>query len=151
MSEEMNVQQPEEVKTYADSLTFDESVIEKIAGLAAREIGGILDMKGNFISGLTESFSSGTNPTKGVSAEVDEQNVSLDIRIILEYGASAPSIFEQLKSHIREQLGTMTGLNLRELNVRVVDVMTRKEWEKGSEPAQPYAPNVPGAPGARPY
>lgn len=149
MTEEF-VHQPEVEKTYADSLTFDESVIEKIAGMAAREIGGILDMKGNFISGLTESFSSGPNPTKGVSAEVDEENVALDIRIILEYGASAPTIFEQLKGHIREQLTLMTGLNLRELNVRVVDVMTRKEWEKQKEPTQPYTPQT-NAAGMRPY
>lgn len=118
---------------YSDSLTFDDAVIEKIAGIAAREISGILDMKGNFISGITENFSTGVNPTKGISAEINENDVIIDVKVILEYGASAPHIFEQLKKHIREQLETMTGLNLRELNVRVVDVMTRKEFDKESK------------------
>lgn len=117
---------------YSDTLSFDDSVIEKIAGICAREVRGILDMKGNFISGLTESFTTGPSPTKGISADINEQDVVLDLKVILEYGASAPEIFEQLKTHIREQLSTMTGLELRELNMRVVDVMTRKEFDKES-------------------
>ena len=121
---------PDNPNDYADTLSFDDAVIEKIAGIAAREIKGILDMKGNFISGITENFSSGPNPTKGISADIDEDEVVIDLKVILEYGASAPDIFEHLKKHIREELGLMTGLRLRELNVRVVDVMTRKEFDQ---------------------
>ncbi len=137
MSED--IQRPEnalennpETPKYSDTLSFDDAVIEKIAGICAREIKGILDLKGNFISGLTESFSAGPSPTKGISADINEQDVVLDLKVILEFGASAPEIFEQLKTHIREQLTTMTGLELRELNVRVVNVMTRKEFDKES-------------------
>ncbi len=119
-----------ENQEYADSLTFEGAVIEKIAGISAREIKGILDMKGNFISGITENFSSGPSPTKGISADISDKDVTIELKMILEFGASAPDIFEQLKKHIREQLDHMTGLHLRELNVRVVDVMTRKEFDK---------------------
>lgn len=121
-------------QTVEDSytLSFDDSVIEKIAGISAREIRGILDMKGNFISGITENFTSGLNPTKGISANIDGKNVVLELKIILEYGASAPDIFAQLKEHIRTQLEKMTGMYLKELNVRIVDVMTRKEFDKAN-------------------
>lgn len=122
-------QEEKDGATYADSLIFEDAVVEKIAGLAARDVKGILAMKGSFISGLTENFRS-EDVTKGVSAEIDEQNVVIDLKIILEYGASAPDIFAQLKEHTREQLKHMTGLILRELNVYVVDVMSRREYEQ---------------------
>lgn len=127
---ENNLEKTPETQTYSDTLSFDDAVIEKIAGICAREINGILDLKGNFITGLTESFSAGPSPTKGISADINEKDVILDLKVILEFGASAPEIFEQLKTHIREQLTNMTGLELRELNVRVVNVMTRKEFDK---------------------
>lgn len=121
-----------EGQAYTDTLSFDDSVIEKIAGITAREIPGILDMKGNFMTGITENFTSGPNVTKGISAEVKERDVSIDVKLILEFGASAPEIFAEMKDRVRSQLQQMTGLNLRELNVRVVDVMTRKEYDKQS-------------------
>ncbi|MFP5522155.1 Asp23/Gls24 family envelope stress response protein [Peptococcus simiae] len=119
-----------EGQTYTDTLSFDDSVIEKIAGITAREIPGILDMKGNFMSGIAENFTSGPNVTKGISADVNERDVTVDVKLILEFGASAPDIFAEMKERVRAQLFQMTGLKLRELNVRVVDVMTQKEYEK---------------------
>lgn len=117
---------------YRDTLEFDTSVIEKIVGISAREIPGILGMKGGFITGITETFSSSDDITKGISADVAEQNVIIDMKVILEYGTSAPNIFDELKTKVRTALKDMTGLNLQELNVRVVDVMSRKSYEDAS-------------------
>ena len=120
---------PVEEKEHEDSLKFADEVIEKIAALAAREIEGVLDLKGGLLSGMQESFG-GYNVTKGVDAEVGESEVIINMKMILEFGKSAPRIFDELRQYVGMQLKEMTGLNLAELNVEVVDVMTQRDFQQ---------------------
>lgn len=109
-------------------LVIDENVVEKISSKSAQKIDGIIDMKGNLLSRVQEGLG-GDDKTKGVDADVvDEQNAKVDLDIILEYGKSAVDVFDQIKDVVGKDIKDMTGLNVIEMTVNVVDVMTPDEY-----------------------
>ena len=109
-------------------LVIDENVVEKISSLAAQKIDGIIDMKGNVLSRIQEGLG-GADKTKGVDADiVDDTNAKINLDVIMEYGKSAPDIFDDIKKVVGGDLKDMTGLNVVEMTVNVVDVMTPEEY-----------------------
>lgn len=122
----------EELAESEDSLTYSNGVIEKIVAMATREVPHVLGMKGNLMHFVQEQFGA-ENLTKGVSVEVtDDNRVVVNISVIIEYGAYAPDIFEEVKERVTERLGAMTGLEVAGINLRIEDVLTPEEYE-GSE------------------
>lgn len=111
-------------------LVIDENVVEKISSKAAQKIDGIIDMKGNLLSRVQEGLG-GNDKTKGVDADVvDDKNTKLDLDIVLEYGKSATDVFDQIKKVVGQDIKDMTGLNVIEMTVNVVDVMTQDEYDQ---------------------
>lgn len=112
-----------------DSLTFSNGVIEKIVAIAVREVPGVLGMKGGFVNRIQETFGA-TVATKGVTVEVAPDNsMRVNIAVIIEYGAYAPQVFEDVKKVVIEQVSGMTGLEVGGVNLRIEDVLTADEYK----------------------
>ncbi len=126
---ETNTAVKSQENTHQNTLTFEDQVIKKIAGMAANEIKGILSMSGGFMSGLTDRFRSTEDITKGINAEVGEKQVALDLKVIVEYGKNVPAIFSETVHNVKKSVHDMTGLEVVEVNMHVEDVMTRSEFE----------------------
>ena len=116
-----------------DSLTYSNGVIEKIVAMATREAPHVLGMKGNLMHFVQEQFGA-ENLSKGVSVEVtDDNRVVINISVIIEYGAYAPDIFEDVKKRVTERLAAMTGLEVAGINLRIDDVVTAEEYVEGQK------------------
>lgn len=119
----------EEADESEDSLTYSNGVIEKIVAMATREVPHVLGMKGNLMHFVQEQFGA-ENLTKGVTVEVtDDNRVVVNISVIIEYGAYAPAIFDDVKARVTERLAAMTGLEVAGVNLRIEDVITPEEYE----------------------
>ncbi|MCM2675639.1 Asp23/Gls24 family envelope stress response protein [Alkalicoccobacillus plakortidis] len=112
-----------------ERLTYDNEVIKKITALATNEVSGILGMSGSLFQGVRETFGGDEKITKGISADVGEKQVAIDIEVYVEYGKNIPSIYKEVKESVSKNIHNMTGLELVEFNMNVDDVYTREEFE----------------------
>lgn len=113
-----------------NSLTFDEKVIKKIVGFSTNEIPGVLAMSGSFIAGLTDKLRNSDDPTKGISVEMGNQQVSINMKVICEFGRNMPAIFEDIVERINRAIKEMTGLEVAEVKVHVSDILTKEDFER---------------------
>lgn len=100
-------------------------VVESIAGIATKEAPGVYAMGGGMsraVGAVRDKVQSGENVTRGVHAEVGEKQAAVDVDFVVEYGATITDTARQVRSNVSGAIGRMTGLEVVEVNVDVVDV-----------------------------
>ncbi|MBM6617339.1 Asp23/Gls24 family envelope stress response protein [Bacillus suaedaesalsae] len=96
-------------------------VIEVIASIASSEVEGVASMRGNFASGVVERLGK-KNHGKGVKVELNEEGISVDVYVVMNFGVSIPTVAKNIQDNIRQALMTMTALEVDEVNIHVVGV-----------------------------
>lgn len=96
-------------------------VIEVIAGIAASEIEGVAQMRGNFATGVVERFGK-KNHGKGVKVDLTDEGIVIDVYCVMEFGVSIPTVAQKVQDNIRQALLNMTALEINEINIHVVGV-----------------------------
>lgn len=101
-------------------------VVAIIAGLAATEVKGVVAMAGNITNELVAKLGM-KNLSRGVKVIVDEDLVSINLSLNLEYGYSVPKTSRLVQEKVKTAIENMTGLKVSEVNIRVADVNMVKE------------------------
>ena len=103
-------------------------VIEIIAKLAAAEVDGVAGMSGSVVGGIAEMLK-GKNKklSKGVEVEAGDEQASVNLSVIVEYGTSIPDIANQIQKRVKHAVESMTGLAVKEINVKVQGVQFEDE------------------------
>jgi uncharacterized alkaline shock family protein YloU len=96
-------------------------VIEIIAGIAASEVEGVAQMRGNFASGVVERFGKKIHG-KGVKVELLEEGIRVDVYCVMKFGVSIPTVAQGIQDNIRQALINMTALETEEINIHVVGI-----------------------------
>ena len=96
-------------------------VVAIIAAIAATETDGVSSMAGNITNELIGKFGM-KKLSKGVKVTMEEGLVHVDIMLNVKYGYSIKSVSEQVQNRVSQQIETMTGLVVPEVNVRVAGV-----------------------------
>ncbi|GAA4969951.1 Asp23/Gls24 family envelope stress response protein [Pseudonocardia tropica] len=117
---------PSALQSEHGSTRIAETVVSKIAGLAAREVSGIHALGGGAaraFGALRERIPGGTtNASQGVSVEVGEKQAAVDINVVVEYGVSIADLAKAVRRNVISALERMTGLEVVEVNISVDDV-----------------------------
>ena len=129
MSEQRTQQQRQDnpLQTERGNTQIENSVVSKVAGIAAQEVdgvrmgGGTSQALGGIISSVTGSGGGG-GQSRGVSVEVGEVESAIDITLTIEYGKSIPQIAEAVRRNVINRVENLVGLNVTEVNISVNDV-----------------------------
>jgi uncharacterized alkaline shock family protein YloU len=112
--------------TKEGSTTIADTVVQKIAGLAAREVTGVYDLGGGAaraLSALRERIpGASASVSQGVSVEVGEKQAAVDLQILVEYGVSIADLARSVRRNVITAIEQMTGLEVVEVNINVNDV-----------------------------
>ena len=116
------------------TVSFATEVVATIAGLAATEVEGVASMSSQS-SGFADMFSrkNTRNFTKGVRIDLNENKVTVDITIVVEYGSPVPDVARSIQENVKKAIETMSGLDVHAVDVHVAGVSFERAQKAAAE------------------
>ncbi len=130
MSEGRVGSQGSPLKGEMGNTTISNTVVAQIAGIATLEAevegiqmgGGTSAAVGDFLQSVTGSVTGSVDYSRGVSAEVGEEEAAVDLTTTMEYGQSIPRVTEAVRRNVINRVESLTGLRVTEVNITVNDI-----------------------------
>jgi uncharacterized alkaline shock family protein YloU len=120
--------------------TVADTVVQKIAGRAAREVSGVYDFGGGAsraFGAITERIPGGrASSSRGVTVEVGEKQTAIDLEIVVEYGVPIGQLAQAIRRNVIGAVEQMSGLEVVGVNINVIDLHLPEE-DSGGESSQP--------------
>ncbi|AZM93908.1 Asp23/Gls24 family envelope stress response protein [Streptomyces sp. W1SF4] len=116
--------------------TIADSVVEKIAGMAAREVPGIHSLGSGVartLGAVSDKVAGGrSSVSRGVKVEVGERQAAVDLDVVVEYGVAIVDIAADVRTSVITAVERMTGLEVVEVNIAVDDVRLPDDEDEGA-------------------
>lgn len=125
------------LQTEHGSTTIADSVVSKIASLAAREVEGVADLGGTLsgaLGSVVGRIRGSERNTAGVGVEVGQTQAAVDLTMKVTYPASIHQVADAVRQNVIDRIEGMTGLDVVEVNIAVVDLVF-PGGEEDSSPA----------------
>jgi uncharacterized alkaline shock family protein YloU len=117
---------PSALQSTQGTTTIADDVVQKIAGLAAREVSGVYALGGGAaraLGTLRERIPGASQSVgQGVSVEVGEKQAAVDLDLITEYGVPIADLARSVRRNVISSVEGMTGLQVTEVNISVNDI-----------------------------
>ena len=111
--------------------TIANEVVEKIAGIAAREVPGVHDLGGDIarvLSSLKEKLRLGEeSAAQGVSVKLEGKTAEIVVVIVIEFGFQVFSVTEKVREKVISSVENLLGLEVVAVDVTVDDVHVPEE------------------------
>ena len=103
---------------------IEDTVVEKVAGIAAREVNGVYSLgsgAARAIGAIRDAIGQHDHG-QGVKVEVGEKQVAADIVIVAEYPVALQQVADGVRASVSRALEQIVGMEVAEVNVTVQDV-----------------------------
>ena len=108
---------------------INDSVVAKIAGIAARDVAGVHDLGGGAARaiGAIRGALNQQDHSQGISVEVGESQVAVDVTLIADYPTPLQQVADGVRSAVIDAIESLVGLQVAEVNVTISDVVIPSE------------------------
>ena len=110
------------IKTDYGNITIDDEVIARVAGMAAIECYGIVGMAARSMKDDIVHLLKRESLTKGIKVTVEDNKISLELHIIVEYGTNISAIADNTISTVKYKVEDSVGLSVSNVSVFVEGV-----------------------------
>ncbi|MCY1693006.1 Asp23/Gls24 family envelope stress response protein [Curtobacterium sp. SL109] len=114
---------------------INDAVVSKVAGIAAREVRGVHALGGSAgraIGALRDRVGQ-TNHAQGISVEVGDTQVAVDVTLTAEYPVSLQDVAEDVRSAVSKAIEDIVGMEVAEINVTIADVYIPSDDDDDSD------------------
>ena len=87
-------------------------VLASIAAAAALEVEGVSGLSANLGSDIAELLSNKKNLTKGVHIQVEDEQVTVELAVLMSYGHTIPEVGRAVQDAVKSSVESMTGLTV---------------------------------------
>jgi uncharacterized alkaline shock family protein YloU len=104
---------------------IDDTVVEKVVGMAAREVPGVHELGGGTeraMGAVTQRVGIADARSQGVSVEVGERQTAADLTVVIDYGESIPRVTQRVRDNVIKRVEGICGLEVTEVNISVNDL-----------------------------
>jgi uncharacterized alkaline shock family protein YloU len=108
--------------------TIADEVVEKIAGIACREVPGVHDLGGDVarvFAGLRERIGLGDaddDKDRGIKVRLEGRRATVDVTLVIEYGYVVRAVTDKVRGNVIGAVENLLDLEVTEVNIRVDDV-----------------------------
>ena len=109
--------------------TIADEVVEKIAGIAAREVAGVYDLGGDVarvFASVRDRIGLGDDErehgNRGVSVRLEGRSAAVQVTLVIEYGFVLYSVAEKVRANVIGAVENLLGLEVTSVDIVVDDV-----------------------------
>lgn len=123
--------------------TITDTATAKVAAGAAHSVAGVhsLGIGSNRALGALRGAVGAGEAAQGVTAEVGQAEVAVDITLTAEHGRPLQQLAEEVRAAVCVAIEELTGLDMIEVNIEIADVRAREIH--GAAAVDPALPEMP--------
>lgn len=113
---------------------ISDEVVSVIAGIAAGEIQGIVEIPHGVSSNISQILKGKkASSGKAVKVTLEEDKAIIELNVAVEYGMRIPEIVASVQENVKRTVEAMTGLKVDKVNVNVQNIYVPKQEQQEAE------------------
>ncbi|MDD2445585.1 MAG: Asp23/Gls24 family envelope stress response protein [Clostridia bacterium] len=111
-----------DTNNYYGKISISNDAIAAVAGFAALECYGVVDLVSKNIKDNIRDFLKKQPYSKGIHISSVDNRIIIDIYCIFKYGVSVSAVAESLKKSVKYSVENFTGMIVENVNIHVVGI-----------------------------
>lgn len=111
------------------SVKIADDVIATCAMSATTKTEGVSDLSAGITDTISKNILGKTSLSKGIKILQEEQGITVDVHIVVEYGVKIPEVAWNVQENVKKEIESITGLKIKSVNIFVQGVSFGKNAE----------------------